>query len=107
MPTVHRGIEKYSVAETIGVSAHRVLRRARRASDGSAVILKSFKQSETSAEQRKELERELATFQKLRATEILQAYEVCDVGGQLSLVLEEFDGRALAIPESGMDIGLC
>ena len=107
MPTALRNIEKYSVAETIAVSAHSVLRRAHRVSDGSSVILKSFHQGETSPEQRRELERELATLQRLAAPEILKAYEVCEVGGQSALVLEECGGGVLSIPERGLDLGEC
>jgi serine/threonine protein kinase len=62
------------------------------------VILKSFHQGETSPEKRRELERELATLQRLAAPEILKAYEVCEVGGQSALVLEECGGGVLSIP---------
>src|SRR4051812_3093231 len=99
--------ESFSVTETVAVTARYVLRRARRSSDGASVMLKSFHQGDGSPEQRKELERELATLQRLAAPEISKAYEVCEVAGQAALVLEDSGERVLSIPEGGMSVALC
>ena len=108
MPTALRNIEKYSLAEPIAVSARSVLRRAHRASDGSPVILKSFHQGETGPEQRGELERELATLQRFTAPEISKAYEVCEVGGQAALVLEDCgEAGCFRSPKLGIDLAQC
>ncbi|HYP76860.1 MAG TPA: AAA family ATPase [Polyangiaceae bacterium] len=99
-------IDDYSAAETLSVSARSVVRRAR-SSDGSSVILKSFNQGQTTPEQRKELERELDILRQLAVPEIATAYEVCEIGGQPTLVLEDCGGRVLSIPEGGIEVGLC
>lgn len=107
MPTAQRIIETFSATETIAVSARCVLRRARRTSDGASVILKSFPQADGSSEQRKELERELSTLQRFAAPEISKAYEVSEVGGQATLVLEDSGERLLSIPEGGIAAPIC
>lgn len=107
MPTAQRTIENFTVTETVAVTARCVLRRARRSSDGASVLLKSFHQGDGSPEQRKELERELATLQRLAAPEISKAYEVGEVGGQAALVLEDGGERVLSIPEGGIQVVQC
>jgi len=107
MATAQRIVENFLVTDTIAVSARCVLRRAQRTSDGASVLLKTFHQGDASSEQRKELERELATLQRLAAPEICKAYEVSEVAGQAALVLEDGGERVLSIPEAGLDVALC
>ena len=106
MIAANQGAEKYSVTETIAISARSLVRRAQSSTDGASVIVKSFNQSETTHEQRRELERELATLRQLAAPEISMGYEVCEVGGRPALILEDCGGRPLSIPEGGLGVAL-
>jgi predicted ATPase/HPt (histidine-containing phosphotransfer) domain-containing protein/PAS domain-containing protein len=94
----------YFIVETLATSSRSVVQRARRNSDGATVVLKSFNQSETVPQQRKELERELQTLQALSSPLILRAQEVCEVDGRIALVLEDFGGQALEIPRGGLEL---
>lgn len=97
----------YSILETLAISSRSVVQRARRSLDGTTVVVKSFNQNESFPQQRRALEFELQILRDLASPLILRAYEVCEVDGQLALVLEDFGGLALEVLPAGMDVSAC
>ena len=98
---------EYSVLEAMATSSRSVVYRGKRMSDGATVVLKSFNQGESTSQQRRELELELQTLRQLSSPGVLRGYEVCDVGGLPTLVLEHFGGEALKTPPQGWALEDC
>ena len=98
---------EYSVLESMATSSRSVVYRGKRMSDGATVVLKSFNQGESTSQQRRELELELQTLRQLSSPGVLRGYEVCDIGGLPTLVLEHFGGEALKTPPQGWALEDC
>jgi predicted ATPase/GAF domain-containing protein/HPt (histidine-containing phosphotransfer) domain-containing protein len=88
----------YEVQSVISRSAHWMLQRAVRCSDGRAVILKRLAETYASLETVRQLEFEYHVLGKLRLPHVIEALELADDAGRPVLVLEDFGAENLELP---------
>lgn len=93
----------YQVTETIAILQRSIWRRARHVASGANVLLHSLRSGV--AEPRRLLELERDNWQRLGTLTIENG--MCEVEGELSLIVEDFSGAPLEIPEGGLELGFC
>jgi predicted ATPase/GAF domain-containing protein/HPt (histidine-containing phosphotransfer) domain-containing protein len=97
------GDRAYQVTETVAVLQRSIWRRARDMASGSSVMLHSLRNGH--AEPRHALQLELQRWRRIGALRIEN--EPCEVDGELSLVVEDFQGAPLTIPANGLQLEVC
>jgi len=90
-------LEGYEITETIARSARTLVRRARRALDGAAVVVKSLASEYPTALAIAQLEFEYRLLLKLDARGTPRALDLVRRGGHVAMILADFGGENLPV----------